>query len=53
MAMLVFHSQSLINLAQTPEGMNIYNFADVSNYVVTEGDSIMLRGGNSAIQWID
>jgi hypothetical protein len=27
-----------------PEGMNIYNFADVSNYVVTEGDSIMLRG---------
>jgi hypothetical protein len=27
-----------------PEGMNIYNFADVSNYVVTEGDSIMVRG---------
>jgi len=27
-----------------PEGINIYNFADVSNYVVTEGDSIMIRG---------
>ena len=27
-----------------PEGINIYNFADVSNYVVNEGDSIMIRG---------
>ncbi|MDB9775224.1 GEVED domain-containing protein [Vicingaceae bacterium] len=28
----------------TPEGINIYNFTDVSNYVVNEGDSIMVRG---------
>jgi DNA/RNA endonuclease YhcR with UshA esterase domain len=26
------------------EGINVYNFNDVSNYVVTEGDSIMVRG---------
>jgi hypothetical protein len=26
------------------EGINIWNFADVSNYVVTEGDSLMIRG---------
>jgi hypothetical protein len=26
------------------EGINIWNFADVSNYVVTEGDSLMVRG---------
>ena len=26
------------------EGIGIFNFSDVSNYVVTEGDSIMIRG---------
>jgi DNA/RNA endonuclease YhcR with UshA esterase domain len=26
------------------EGITIFNFVDVSNYVVTEGDSIMVRG---------
>ena len=26
------------------EGINVWNFNDVSNYVVTEGDSIMVRG---------
>jgi DNA/RNA endonuclease YhcR with UshA esterase domain len=26
------------------EGINVFNFADVSNYVVTEGDSIEVRG---------
>jgi hypothetical protein len=26
------------------EGINIFNFVDVSNYVVTQGDSIMARG---------
>ena len=26
------------------EGMNIFNFNDVSNYVVNEGDSILVRG---------
>ena len=26
------------------EGINIFNFNDVSNYVVTEGDSLMVRG---------
>jgi len=28
----------------TQEGMNIYNFNDVSGYVVTEGDSILVHG---------
>ena len=32
------------NSSSTPEGMNIFNFNDVSNYVVNEGDSIMVRG---------
>jgi hypothetical protein len=27
-----------------PEGISIFNFVDVSNYVVNEGDSIMVRG---------
>lgn len=26
------------------EGINIWNFADVDNYVVTEGDSLLIRG---------
>lgn len=26
------------------EGINVHNFNDISNYVVTEGDSILLRG---------
>ena len=30
--------------SSSQEGMNIFNFNDVSNYVVTEGDSIMVRG---------
>ena len=30
--------------AVTQEGMNIFNFNDVSNYVVTEGDEILVHG---------
>lgn len=28
----------------TQQGINVFNFNDVNNYVVTEGDSIMVRG---------
>ena len=30
--------------SSTPEGISIFNFNDVSGYVVNEGDSIMVRG---------
>jgi hypothetical protein len=30
--------------SSSPEGISIFNFVDVSNYVVNEGDSIMVRG---------
>lgn len=32
-------------VGSSPQGINIFNFNDVSNYVVNEGDSIMVRGG--------
>lgn len=39
------YSFTIVDMASgVQEGMNIHNFNDVSNYVVTEGDSIMIRG---------
>lgn len=38
-------SFTIVDKGVTPHtGINVFNFNDVSNYVVNEGDSIMLRG---------
>ena len=35
------------------EGINVFNFVDVSDYEVTEGDSLMVRGYYWFLQWFD